>query len=287
MQNLRECIKNAQDKKVAIGHFNISTLDNLWAIFRAAQKINVPVIIGLSEGERSFVGARQAVALVKSLREEFNFPIFINADHSYSFDKVKEAVDLGFDAAIFDGAKLSFEENVEITKQCVQYAKSSGGQTLIEGELGYIGSSSKILEEIPEGVATDSLKFTTKEEAMRFVQETGVDLFAPAVGNIHGMLRGGNPKLDIEKIKEIKEASSVPVVLHGGSGISDSDFSNAIESGISIVHINTEIRVAWKQALMISLQDQPDEIAPYKILKKSLNDVSSLVEKRLKLFSRL
>src|SRR3989338_7413426 len=103
MKSLRDCISDAVSKKVAIGHFNISNLEGLWAVFDAARQIGVPVIVGVSEGERNFVGVKQAVALVRSLREEFDFPIFLNADHTYSFEKVKEAVDLGFDAVIFDG----------------------------------------------------------------------------------------------------------------------------------------------------------------------------------------
>src|SRR5438552_941468 len=114
MKTLRETVAEAQEKKIAIGHFNISNLEALWGIFRAAQGLNVPVIIGVSEGERDFIGVKQVVALIKSLQEEFNYPIYLNADHTYSFDRVKEAIDAGFDSVIFDGAKLSFEENVKM-----------------------------------------------------------------------------------------------------------------------------------------------------------------------------
>src|SRR3990167_1303208 len=123
MKTLRECVQEAGEKKVAIGHFNISNTEGLWGVFRAAQSLGVPIIIGVSEGERDFIGVRQVAALVQSLREEFNYPIFLNADHTYSFDRVKEAIDAGFDSVIFDGAKLSFEENVKIAKQCVEYAR--------------------------------------------------------------------------------------------------------------------------------------------------------------------
>ena len=172
---MREVIKEAEKTKVAVGHFNISNIEGLWGIFRAAQSLKVPVIIGLSEGERDFVGVRQAVALVKSIREEFDYPIFINADHTYSVERVKEAVDAQFDAVIFDGAKLSIEENIAKTKECVAYARSVNPDILVEAELGYIGTSSKLLDEIPEGVSLEHL--TTPEDAKRFVQETGVDLF--------------------------------------------------------------------------------------------------------------
>ncbi|MES2216201.1 MAG: class II fructose-bisphosphate aldolase [Patescibacteria group bacterium] len=289
--NLREAITEAEQKKVAIGHFNISTLEMVWAIFNAAKRLNVPVIIGASEGERAFVGVKQIVAVVKSIREEYNYPIFLNADHTYSFEKVKEAIDAGFDSAIYDGAKLPFEENVKIAKQCVEYAKgkmsASGAPVLIESELGYIGQSSKVLDGIPEGV---DLKegLTKPEQALQFVKETGIDLFAPAVGNIHGMMRVGNdPDLDIARIKQIRETAGVPLVLHGGSGTTDTDFVKAIEAGISIVHISTELRVAYVKGIKKSLQENPDEVAPYKYLKGPVQDAEKVVEDRLRLFNKL
>ena len=280
----KEIIKEVGENKTAIGHFNISNIEALWAIFRAAQNVGVPVIIGLSEGERKFIGTKQAVALVKSIREEFEYPIFINADHCHSFESVKEAVDAGFDAVIFDGAQLPIEENIEITKKCVKYAHEVKPEIIVEGELGYIGTSSKMLDEIPEGVSLEN--FTTVEDAKRFVEETAVDLFSPSIGNIHGMLKNvANPELDIERIKEISDAVDAQLVLHGGSGISDENFKNAIEAGISIVHINTEIRRAYREALEESLKNNPEEIAPYKIAKPAVGAMREVVEKRLKLFS--
>ena len=288
MKTLRECVSEAREKKVAIGHFNISNTEGLWAIFRAAQSLNVPVIIGVSEGERDFIGVSQVSALVKSLREEFNYPIYLNADHTYSFDRVKEAINAGFDSVIFDGAKLSFEENVKIAKQCVDYARGCGRDVLVEGELGFIGTSSKILDEIPEGVMLDEKSLTDPVKAQEFVEATGVDMLAPAVGNFHGMLRGGvDPKLNIKRIKEISNSVKIPLVLHGGSGNSEDDFSEAIINGISIIHINTEIRVAYKQGLQKGLLENPDEVAPYKFLKPAVKAVQDVVEKKLKLFNNL
>lgn len=288
MLNLRESLKEAVTNKVAIGHFNISNLEGLWAIFRAAQGLNLPVIIGVSEGERDFVGVKQSVALVKSLREEFNYPVFLNADHTYSFDKVKEAVDAGFDAVIFDGSKLSLTENIKITKQCVDYARGVNPEILVEGELGYIGTSSKLLDAIPDGVSLNADDLVKPEIAKQFVEETGVDLLAPAVGNIHGMLKSGKePALNIERIREIAKVSGVSLVLHGGSGNSEGDFKMAIQNGVTIIHINTELRVAYRDALKITLQENLDEVAPYKILKPSVLAIQKVVEKKLRLFNNL
>ncbi len=292
IKTLKQSIQEAQDKKVAIGHFNISNLETLWGIFKAAQALNVPVIIGVSEGERDFVGVKQSVALVKSLREEFDYPIYLNADHTYSFERVKEAIDAGFDSVIIDGAKLSFEENVKLTKQCVDYArnyeKETGREVLVEAELGYIGQSSKILDEIPEGVQLDKSSLTDKVKAKEFVEATGIDMLAPAIGNFHGMLRGGvDPKLNIERTKQIYETTQIPLTLHGGSGNSEDDFKQAIANGVAIVHINTEIRVAYKQGLQIGLTENPDEVAPYKFLKTSVKTVEEVVDKKLRFFNNL
>ncbi|MEK7150152.1 MAG: class II fructose-bisphosphate aldolase [Patescibacteria group bacterium] len=288
MKTLRECISESSDNGVAIGHFNISNLEALWGIFNAARKLGVPVIIGTSEGERDFIGARQAVALVRSLREQYDYPIFINADHTYSFDRAKEAIDLGYDAVIFDGTELSFEENIKITKRCVEYAKMVNPEIIVEAELGFIGKSSKILDEIPSGVKITEEFLTKAEEAKEFVEKTGVDLIAPAVGNIHGMLRGGkDPALNIERIREIRKSVGVPLVLHGGSGNSADDFTDAISAGVSIVHISTEIRVAYRTALQLSLQENPDEIAPYKYLKEAVKAVEKIAEEKLKIFNKI
>ena len=288
MKTLREAVREAQQKRVAIGHFNISNTEGLWGVFRAAQSLSVPIIIGVSEGERDFIGVKQVASLVKSIREEFDYPIYLNADHTYSFERVKEAVDTGFDSIIFDGAKLSFEENVKITKQCVEYARSVGKDVLVEGELGFIGISSKVFDEIPDGVLLDEKSLTDPVKAKEFVELTGVDMLAPAVGNFHGMLRGGvDPKLNIERVKSISEHTRVPLVLHGGSGNSEDDFKQAIANGVCIVHINTEIRVAYKKGLMLGLSENSDEVAPYKFLKPAVKAVQDVVTAKLKLFNNL
>ena len=288
MKTLKEYILDAEKKGIAIGHFNISNIEGLKAIFQAAKNLDVPVIIGTAEGERNFIGTKQVVALVKSLREEYNYPIFLNADHTYSFDKVKEAVDAGYDAVIFDATGLSFEENIKITKQCVDYAKSVNPNIIVEAELGFIGKSSQVLEGIPEGVKITEEFLTKPEEAKKFVEETGVDMLAPAVGNIHGMLKGGkDPALNIARIAEIKKAVGIPMVLHGASGNSPEDIKAAIKAGMAVVHINTELRVAYRKALVKSLQENPDEVAPYKYLKDPIKAMSEVVEAKIKLFSNL
>ena len=282
MKNLRENLKWAQEKQVAIGHFNVSDSEGFKAVVEGAQELGVPVIIGVSEGERDFIGILEVAALVRAEREK-GLPIFLNADHTYSVEKVKEAVNAGFDAVIIDGAAKSFEENVSMTRECVAYAKSKGKSVLVEAELGFIGQSSKILEDIPEGVSEQTQ--TRPEDAERFVEETGIDLFAPSVGNIHGIVKGGEPNLNIGRIKAIAEVVSIPLVLHGASGNSDEDILSAIDAGIRIVHINTEIRLAYKTGVERGLKS--GEIAPYKFLAEGVAEMKKVVRNRLKLFNRL
>jgi fructose-bisphosphate aldolase class II len=287
MNTLRELIQEAGERGVAIGHFNISNLEGLHGIYNAARKLNLPVIIGVSEGEEKFVGLEEVAALVKTIREKDNYPIFLNADHHASFESVKACIDAGFDMVIIDGAKLPMDENIAVTKKCVDYARevtrNTGRDILVEAELGYIGSGSDIKDSIPEGAGV----LTNPSDAKSFVDATGVDMFAPSVGSIHGLIKSGKPHIDAELVKQIKDTVKVPLVLHGGSGLRDEDFTNAIKSGISVVHINSEIRLAYREAVEKTLSENPNEINPSKILTPAVNAIEQIVESRLKLFNHI
>ena len=282
-KSLREYIIEAKEKGVAVGHFNISNSDGFWAVVLGAKAVGVPVIIGVSEGERDFIGVKEVAAMVKTYRESTGRPVFLNADHTYSFDRVKEVVDAGYDAVIFDGTELALEENIQTTKKCVEYAKSVNPNIIVEAEIGFIGKSSKVLDVVPEGVG----RLTEVAEAKSFVEETGVDMLAPAVGNVHGIVKGGEPALNIERIKEISNSVAVPLVLHGASGNSIDDIKNSIKAGISVIHINTELRVAFKEGLMKAFHDDPDQVAPYKYLSVAREAMQKVVEEKLKLFNNV
>lgn len=294
MKSLKQIIKDSERNRKAVGHFNVAEVSMLKAIFEAAKELGAPVIIGTSEGEAGFLGRKQAAALVQSWREEYRFPIFLNSDHTHSFAEVKQAVAAGYDAILFDGARLPFEENIRQTKKVIQYVKSKNKNILVEGELGNIGSGSVVRKELPKGAAIELEDLTMPEEAARFVKETGVDFLAPAVGNIHGMMADIlEPALNIERIKAIKKALrqvrgiSVPLVLHGGSGNTDADFSAAIDAGVNIIHISTELRLAWRKGLEKGLKENLEEIAPYKILAPAVAEVKKVVYNKLQLFNRL
>ena len=286
MATLREVFNKAESEGVAIGHFNVSDTVTLKAVFQSASEQNVPVVVGLSEGERQFFGVRQAAAMVKSLREERGFPVFLNADHTHSLASAVEAAKAGFDWIVFDRSTLPFEENVRETKGAVEALKTVRPDILVEGEIGDIGSGSEIHDAAP-----DLRKgLTTPAEAKQFVEETAVDTLAPAVGNMHGMLKSmlaGNvrKRLDIERIRAIKAETGIFMTLHGASGTADEDLREAIAAGITIVHINTEVRLAWRRGLEIALAKHPSEVVPYKLLPIAVDSVMQVVNSRLALFS--
>ena len=288
MKTLRTVLEQAEHQRVAVGHFNFSDLAALKGIFAAAREMGVPALVGVSEGERAFMGVRQVAALVASIRDEYEYPIFLNADHTRSLANAEAAARAGFDEVLFDGSALAFEENVAQTRRAVEVVKSVDPSIVVEGELGYIGTSSEILEAAPEGLSP----LTTPEEARQFVEATKIDVLAPAVGNMHGLLqsmvRGETAKrLNIERIAEIKAAARIFLTLHGGSGTNDDDLRRAIKAGMTIVHINTELRLAWRRGLEAALANAPDEVAPYKILPGALQAVQEVVRTRLQLFNRV
>ena len=286
MTSLREVLTRAETDRVAVGHFNFSDLVAFNAIVAAARDQKLSVMVGVSEGEREFTGVCQAAALVKAVRDEYDYPIFLNADHTHSIAKAEAAAKAGFDEIIFDGSALSFEENITQTKKAIEAIKSINPAILVEGEIGWIGASSAVMEKIPEGVGV----LTTAEEAKRFVDATKVDVLAPAVGNMHGMLASMvhgdvRKRLNIERIAEIKAAVRIFMTLHGGSGTNDDDFKRAIKAGMTIVHVNTELRLAWRRGVEAGLAAEPNEVAPYKILGAAVEAVKKVVGSRLALFN--
>jgi fructose-bisphosphate aldolase, class II len=282
---LRDVLTRRQTEGVALGHFNVADQVLLKAVVAAAAETNLPVLVGASEGEREFFGVRQLAALVKSLRQESDLPVFLNADHTHSLARAMEAANAGFDAVGVDFSALPFDQNVARTKETVQAIKAVNPAILAEGEIGNIGTGSEIHE-----TAQGDRKLTTPEEARQFVEATGIDILAPAVGNMHGMLKSmvqGKAKkhLDVERIAKIKQAAGIFLTLHGGSGTDDEHFRKAIAAGINIIHINTELRVAWRESLGESLARDSNEVVPYKILRPVIDSVKQVVSSRLRLFN--
>ena len=283
MQTLRETIWEFKNSGRGLGHFNISDSNQLHAVVGGAREVGLPVVVGLSEGERDFFPLAE-VRLLINLYQSQGVRVYLNADHTYGLEKVKAAIDAGVDSVVVDGAQLSFDDNVALLKECVAYARASGRDVLMEGELGYIGVSSKVMDKLPEGVQITEETMTKPDELKKLIDEGGLDLAAPAVGNVHGVITSGNPKLSISRIGELHATAGVPLVLHGGSGSSDEEFVAAVKAGISIIHINTDLRLSYRNSLKATL-DSSDEVAPYKFLAPSVTAMAAFVAQKLCLFA--
>lgn len=278
---LNEYLKDARKNGYAIGHFNFATADVLRAIVEGAKEAGAPaVMVGTSEGEADFLGMAQAVALVKAIREELQFPVFLNSDHFKSVEKCKAAIDAGYDTILIDTSKLGYEDNIAAVQQVVAHAKASGREIPVEGEIGYLRGSS----EVQQKVEISAADYTKPEEAQDFVAKTGVDRLAVVFGNIHGIVTEQEEKLDIGHFQKIASVlPDISFVLHGASGLKDEDVAAAIKAGISNVHFNTELRVAYAQTIEKVLEEK-HETTPYKYLGPADAAVKEIVMKKTRLF---
>ncbi len=282
MPTLQQYFQDARQKGYAIGHFNFATADVLRAIVEGAMAGGAPcVMVGTSEGEADFLGVRSAVALVRAISEASDYPVFLNADHFKTFDACKNAIDAGYDTVLFDGASQPYEVNVIETQRVWQYAQTKQGSYMLEGELGYLKGSSEIQNEVK--ISTDD--YTKPEQAVDFVKRTGVERLAVAFGNIHGIVTKQKEELDIGHLMKIVAAAPDPYyVLHGASGLSDAQVKAAIAAGISCVHFNTELRVAYQHALKDELIAEPHQTTPYKLFAGAAAAVRELVQDKTRMF---
>lgn len=279
MKTLKQYLQRAQKERFAIGHFNFSDWSQVKGIAAAAQALKAPIILATSEGETKFVGLQEAVAMRNVLRKKTGLPIFLNLDHGHSFEYVKQAIDAGYDMVHFDGSKLPLEENIAISRQVAKYARWRG--VVVEGEIGKISTdASKVYTEKFQIKEED---LTLPEEAKMYAKKTGVDILAVSVGTFHGVDgEGQSPNIRLDRLEAIKNAVSIPLVLHGGSGTPEQDLTRAVGLGIVKININTDIRAAFAESLKTELDK--GEITPYKYLLEPINAVQVVVEEKIRLF---
>lgn len=282
VNNLKSILEMAARGRWSTGHFNVSTLEQMRVICRVCKELKSPAIIGTSEGERKYIGLLEAVAMREALRHEFNIPIFLNADHSKSVEAAKAAIDAGYDSVHIDLSAEPFDDNVRGTAEVVRYAKAKSPEISVEGELGFLRGESRIQK---EKIRVRPEDLTRPEEARAFVHRTGVDRLAPVVGNVHG-ISVDEPDLDIDRIKAIRHflPDNVTLVLHGGSGIPPSQIRTAIQAGVTNIHVNTDLRVAFVGGLREHIEANPDETTPYKLFPEAEEAMAKVVEEKLKLF---
>ena len=281
MTEVREILEKARQAGFALGAFNAGNFELVQAIVQASQAKQAPVIVETSAGEAEFFGQKNFLDVVANLRQGHDWPILTNFDHGPGLEECQRAIQAGYNLVHFDGSKLPYEENVKITKALVEEAHQKG--ILIEGEIDKIlGKSEPHPNEDSESVQASG-SYTDPEKAADFVSQTGVDILAVFVGNLHGTYRQP-PKLDLERLNLIAQKLPCFLSLHGGSGLLAEDIQKAIKIGkIVKVNVNTELRVAYKETLENVLKGS-EEVAIYKIMPPVMADVQKVVEGKIQLF---
>ena len=275
--NFKEMLNNAKIGHYAVPHFNINDLEWTKYILEECQELNVPVILGVSEGAAKYMGGFNTIAgMVKGLIKDLNItiPVCLHVDHGQSFDTCKKAIDAGFTSVMIDASKLELNENIRVTKEVVDYAHANG--VSVEAEVGHIGGT--------EDNITSSATNATLEECLTIYNNTGIDSLAPALGSVHGFYKG-EPNLDFERMKLINELLPIPLVLHGGSGIPDDKIKMAIACGTSKINVNTELQAAWSKAVREFLTNDNEAYDPRKVIGSGEKAIKEKVREKVQLFS--
>lgn len=269
----RELFREAEEKKVAIGAFNTSNMEVTQAIIAGAEKLRIPIIIATTPKAIAYAGLSELFAIVKTAINEAKVPVTIHLDHGTDIELVKKCLKIGYRSVMFDGSRLSFEENVATTKKVVDLAQHFGA--FVEGEIGIIARG----EEGERSIE----RYTDPEEARDFVRLTGVNTLAVSVGNVHGAPAA--EKLDIELLRSINQVVEVPLVLHGASGLSRSDLKAAIQNGVRKINIDTQLKKAFKKGLEENIDDPNKDLREF--LSDAKEDVEQVVIKYLKILNKI
>lgn len=280
--HLKEILTKAQKQNYALGAFNTLNLETTLGIIEAAQACRAPVIIQISEKTILYAGLEPLIRLVQALAEsrEIKVPIALHLDHGKNFKLIADCIEAGFSSVMIDASDLPFGENVELTRKVVDYAHRH--KVLVQGEIGRVVKKKEEIKKIkifPRKFLTDPV------EAEAFVRETNVDTLAVAIGNVHGAykIKYGVPKLFLDHLAEIRQRVKSPLVLHGGSAIPPLEIKRAIELGIKIININTEIGTAFIESLRQSLKNK-NEYDPRKILSPTIEKIRQVVQGKIKIF---
>lgn len=273
LMTTKQILKKAQEGHYAVGAFNVENMEMIMAVISAAEELNSPVIMQTTPSTVKYAGLDYFLANVKVAASRVNIPVAIHLDHGSSFELASQAFRAGYTSIMIDGSHGDFESNVKVSKAVVDMCKPSG--VSVEAELGKVGGKEDDLDGGEVDIYTDPI------EAKEFVERTGVDSLAIAIGTAHGMYKG-EPKLDLDRLSAIREIVSVPLVLHGGSGIPDSKVQEAIRRGICKVNYATELRIAYTSGVNKYLSENPDTIDPKKYNKAGIDAVKRFVKEKIK-----
>nr|WP_300003967.1 class II fructose-1,6-bisphosphate aldolase [Tissierella sp.] len=272
----KELLLDAQKNKYAVGAFNVNNMETIQAIIGAAEELNSPVIIQASQGGLKYAGVEYLATLGKLAANNAKVPVALHLDHGTDFDQVMQCIRNGFSSVMIDGSRFPLDENIAFTKKVVEIAHMVG--VTVEAELGKIGGTEDHIT-----VSEKDATFTDPQEAKRFVEETGVDYLAIAVGTAHGVY-AGEPKLDYDRIKEIRNIIDIPLVLHGSSGVPAESLQKAISLGICKINIDTDIRASFAKSVKEYISANPDQIDPRKILAPATESMKQVIMEKMKMF---
>ena len=275
--NMNEMLKKAQEGKYAVGQFNINNLEWTIAILDEAQKLNAPVILGVSEGAAKYMGGVDViVGMVKGYIKDANItvPVALHVDHGSSFEFCKKAIDAGFTSVMIDASKHELEENIRITKEVVDYAHKHG--VSVEAELGHVGGQE-------DNVVSNGVLYADPNERVKLVDETKIDCLAPALGSVHGPYHG-EPKLGFKEMAEIADLVKIPLVLHGGSGIPDYQIKKAIECGTCKINVNTECQMAFTKIVREVIANDDKVYDPRKVIGPGKEGIKEIVREKCEIF---
>lgn len=271
-----QLLQKADREGYAVGAFNANNMEIVQAIVEAAERENSPVIMQASQGAIKYAGLEFITGMVKIAAQQADVPVALHLDHGTDFDQLVRCIRSGFTSVMYDGSKLPLEDNIAMTNKVLDIARPIG--VSVEAELGKIGGTEDEVH-----VDERDAMYTSPDEALRFVKETGIESLAIAIGTAHGQYKG-EPKLDFERLKKIKEMINIPIVLHGCSGVPDESVRKAIELGINKVNIDTNIREAFTWEIKKQLQSRPEEIDPRKLLGPARDAGIELIRRKIKVF---
>lgn len=271
-----ELLLQAEKECYAVGAFNANNMEIVQAIIQAAEQENAPVIMQASQGAIKYAGLEFITGLVKIAAAASNIPVALHLDHGTDFDQVVRCIRSGFTSVMMDGSKLPLEENIKITKKVLEIAGPIG--VSVEAELGKIGGTEDDVH-----VSEREAMFTDPEEALIFVERTGIKSLAIAIGTAHGQYKG-EPQLDFARLQKIKSLVKIPIVLHGSSGVPDDAIRQAIGLGVRKVNIDTNIREAFVGEMRKVLNARPSEIDPRQILGPAREATIQIIREKIRLF---
>ena len=269
--NLSEILHNARKENYAVGLFNTTDTDMLQAAIEAAEELRSPIIIGTAEILLPYGELKLIAPSVVSAAKRAAVPVAVHYDHGLTFERCLEALSLGFSSVMYDGSVKDYDTNIRETREIVKIAHVLGAT--VEGEIGHVGEAASGDENLTD-------MYTTPTEAKEYLNATGVDALAVAIGTAHGVYKQ-KPKLNIRRLEEIRKAVNVPLVLHGGSGLSDDDFKNAIAAGISKVNIFTDLCLAGEQAMR---EGEATSLDYLKTRNLKVQTIGEAIKKKMKLF---